>query len=171
MQQKGNVYVAILLIVLGGLFLAFNLVTGLHIGRAWPLFIFAVSFAFFLPPLLWREQRGGLAGLLIPATILFMLALIFTYNILTDDWVIWTYGWILLVFGVGLGIYLAARLGKWGDSTAWVGIWMLIASLAVFTLFATILSSGLLKLISPVILLIAGGLLLLRGLVKKSPPA
>jgi len=107
-----------------------------------------------------------LAGLLIPGSIMLSLGLIFTYNVLTGDWLSWAYGWMLIVAGVGLGLALGARLGEWGRSSTWVGIWMLVASVAVFSVFGALFGGPVLKTCAPVLLVISGLALVLGGFRK-----
>jgi hypothetical protein len=91
------------------------------------------------------------------------LALLFTYNVLTQDWASWGYAWTLIVAGVGGGMALAGRTGRWGSVSTWVGIWMLLGSLVIFALFASIFGLPLLKLAGPALLIIAGLVLIMRG--------
>ncbi len=162
--NRGSLYVAVLLIGMGVLFLAFNLMPGFAMGRAWPVVFYILAAGFYLPPILWREQVRGLSGLFIPASIMLALGLLFTYDVLTQDWASWGYSWTLIVAGVGGGIALAGRTGSWGSVSTWVGNWMLLGSLAIFALFASIFGLPLLKLAGPALLIIAGLVLITRGL-------
>jgi hypothetical protein len=166
-NNRGSLYVAILLIGMGVLFLAFNLIPGFAMGSAWPVVFYILAAGFYLPPILWRDQIGGLSGLFIPASIMLALGLLFTYNVLTQDWASWGYAWTLIVAGVGGGMALASWAGRWGSVPTWVGNWMLMGSLAIFALFASIFGLPLLKLAGPVLLIIAGILLITRGFRPK----
>jgi hypothetical protein len=73
----------------------------------------------------------------------------------------------LIVAGVGGGMALASWAGRWGSVPTWVGNWMLMGSLAIFALFASIFGLPLLKLAGPVLLIIAGILLITRGFRPK----
>ncbi len=165
MQNRGAVYVAILLIVGGALLLAINLAPRLTIANTWPVIFYILSAAFFLPPILWPEKRRGLSGLIIPASILLTLGILFSYNVGTRDWSAWAFAWVLIVAGVGMGLALASAYGRWSSTTTWVGVWMLLGSLVFFALFAGIFGSPLLKIVSPILLLLAGIILLLRGIM------
>jgi hypothetical protein len=165
-QNRGQIYFAILLIGLGVLFFASNFVSGYIIQRAWPGIFYSIAAAFYLPPLLWGPERHRLAGLLIPGSIMLSLGLIFTYNVLTGDWLSWSYGWSLIVAGVGLGLALGARLGEWGSPSTWVGIWMLVASVAVFSVFGALFGGPVLKTSAPVLLVISGLVWVLAGFRK-----
>ena len=162
-NNRGSLYVAVLLIGMGMFFMAFNLMPGFTMGSAWPVVFYILAAGFYLPPILWRDQRRGLSGLFIPASIMLALALLFTYNVLTQDWASWGYAWTLIVAGVGGGMALAGRTGRWGSVSTWVGIWMLLGSLVIFALFASIFGLPLLKLAGPALLIIAGLVLIMRG--------
>jgi hypothetical protein len=58
---------------------------------------------------------------------------------------------------------LAGWSGRWGSLPTWVGSWMLLGSLAIFALFASIFGLPLLKLAGPAMLIIAGIFLIGRG--------
>jgi len=161
--NRGSLYVAVLLIGMGVLFLAFNLIPGFAMGSAWPAIFYILAAGFYLPPFLWRDQIRSLSGLFIPASIMLALGLIFTYNVLSQDWASWGYAWTLIVAGVGGGMALAGWAGGWGSVPTWVGNWMLLGSLAIFALFASIFGLPLLKVVGPALLIIAGVVLILRG--------
>jgi hypothetical protein len=161
--NRGSTYVAILLIGMGALFLAFNLIPGFAMGRDWPVVFYILAAGFYLPPILWRDQVRSLSGLFIPASIMLALGLIFTYDVITHDWASWGYAWTLIIAGVGGGMALAGWSGHWGSLPTWVGSWMLLGSLAIFALFASIFGLPVLKLAGPALLIIAGAFLITRG--------
>ena len=161
--NRGSLYVAVLLIGLGVLFLALNLIPGFNMGAAWPVVFYILAAGFFLPPILWRDQMRSLSGLFIPAAIMLALGLIFTYDVLTQDWASWGYAWTLIVAGVGGGLALAAWAGGWGKVTTWVGSWMLLGSLAIFALFGSIFGLPLLRIVGPALLIVAGLVLITGG--------
>ena len=164
--DRSSTVVAIILIGLGLLFLAFNTIPGLDIGRAWPVIFLLIAGGFYLPPIIWPSERRRLAGLFIPGSVMLVLGLIFFYNALTDDWASWAYAWTLIPGGVGLGLALASRFGEWGRGTLLVGIWMIAGSVVVFGLFGTLLGGPALKAIGPVALIAGGVLLLLRSFAR-----
>jgi len=161
--SRGSTYVAILLIGMGVLFLALNLLPGVSMNSAWPVVFYILAAGFYLPPILWRDRLRSLSGLFIPASIMLALGLIFTYDVITHDWAAWGYAWTLIVAAVGGGMALAGWSGRWGSVPTWVGVWMLLGSLAIFALFASIFGPSLLKLAGPALLIIAGIFLVLRG--------
>ncbi len=160
--NRTRIIIAGVLISLGLLFLVFNLIPGFDTSLIWPVIIILLGFAFLLPPFLWPAARQGLASLFIPGVILIELGLFFIYNVRTGDWASWAYGWILIPAAVGLGMALAAWVGRWGSVVAWVGWAILASSLFVFTIFALIFGTPILKAVGPIALIFTGLLLLLR---------
>ena len=148
------------LILMGAFLLAINLFPGLGKLPVWPMIFFVLAAAFYLPPFLAPLARRGLAALFIPGSILLSLGLIFTYNVLTQDWGVWAYAWILINAAVGAGLALAAWVGDWGRGARNTGLWMLMISLAVFGIFASIFGDLLLRILGP-LMLVAGGIWLL----------
>lgn len=160
--ERSSTVVALILIALGAMFLAFNLIPGLELGRTWPVIFFVIAAGFYLPAFIWPNSRQGLAALYIPGSVMLALGLIFLYNTFSRDWASWAYAWTLIPGGVGLGLALAARIGQWGQGTMWVGVWMMVGSVAVFGLFGTLFGGPLLKSLGPIALIVGGVLLLLR---------
>lgn len=170
MSKRTSIYLACLFIGAGVLFLFFNLIPGLG-GKAWPLIFFILAAGFILPWFLWSEVRRGLAGLFVPGCILATLGLIFTYNVLSRDWASWAYAWILVNTGLGLGLLLGARAGRWGRAPEIVGTVFIVASLALFALFAALFGGAILKIIGPLVVVGLGGMLLWQALHKPGQDA
>ena len=68
MKNKGSLYVGLMLLLLGALFLVVNVGSSLfpdweilRIGRLWPLIIVWLGLAFFVPLLIWWDQRHKLS--------------------------------------------------------------------------------------------------------------
>jgi len=159
--NKGSVILAGGLIGIGVLFLAINLLPGVQ--ATWPILFFIIAAMFFLPPFIWTDARRGLSGLMIPGAIFTVLGLIFTYNTLTGDWVSWAYAWTLIPGGVGRGLALAAQYGGWGKGTTWVGVWLGLGSVAVFSIFAALVGGPVLRAVGPALLIVLGLVFLLRS--------
>lgn len=134
--NRGAVVVGLLLIGSGALFLLVNLLPGLELGKMWPGIFFAIAMALLLPPWILPTHRTALAGFLIPGVILLVLGLILTYQVITGDWESWAYAWALIPASVGAGLWVAARLGYWGQGAATVGLWLLGGGLVGFVVFA-----------------------------------
>lgn len=167
-SERTSILVAIIFIALGVLLLTLTIVPGVTLDKYWPLLFIILAMGFYLPPILWPMARRELAALYIPGSIMLALGAIFLYNTLTADWVIWAYAWLLIAAGVGMGLSLAAWLGEWGSATIWVGIWLLVANMALFSLFAVLFGGSLFKIVGPAMLVLCGILLLGRAFRKKA---
>ena len=168
-NNRGSLVAGVILIGLGVLFFLFNLLPGVNFNKLWPVIFILLAAGFFIPPLLWPQQRQELSGLFIPGSIMLMLGLIFFYNTFTNDWASWAYVWTLIPGGVGLGLCLGSWYGGWGKDSMAVGQWMLAISVLVFGLFGTLFGSPALKIAGPILLILAGVLLMARAFRKPAP--
>ena len=162
-SRKASLGFGVLLIAFGVILFLFSLIPGEWVGQTWPAIFFLIAACFFLPVFLWPDSRHGLAALYIPGSVFLSLGLIFTYATLTQDWVVWAYGWLLIVAGAGLGLLLASVVGKWGKKSFWVGLWMLAISTGLFGLFATLFGGPVIKIIGAVLVILIGIFFLLRA--------
>ena len=165
--RLGTFVLAFFLIGLGVLLLVFNLIPGWSARVSWPVIFFILAAGFFLPPVAFPMVRRGLAALFIPGAVLATLGLIFTYNVLSRDWNMWAYGWLLLSGGCGAGLALASWYGHWGRTATRTGIWILLACCALFAIFGLIFGSMLLKSLTAGLLILLGLLLLVRSFIKE----
>ena len=166
-SNRGNMIAGIVLVVLGGIFFALNLIPGLDAAKTWPLVLIVLGIGFCLPAGIWYKSRESLAGLFIPGCILITLGAIFLFNTLTGIWNIWAIAWILIPASVGLGLITGAAVGKWDRSVTQVGAWMLIISVSVFALFASMFGNIVVKGIGAGLLVLTGIMLLIRSFIKK----
>ena len=162
-EKRGSIVVGGILVLIGAIFLFVN-VFHVDFGQVWPIIFFIIGAGFYLPVLLLPRDRGNLAGLLIPGTILFGLGAIFFYNILADNWGAWAYIWTLIPASVGLGLLLAARVGDWGGDTMKVGFWMFVISTGVCLILAAFFGGGNAGLIGAILLIVLGVFLLIRSI-------
>ena len=107
MKNKSGIFTGIILILLGGLFLASELYPGVFSFWSWPFILIGLGIMFLLWALI--AQTGGLA---IPGAILSGLGGIFYYQELTKDWDSWAYIWALIPGFVGIGILLKGLIDK-----------------------------------------------------------
>jgi hypothetical protein len=163
-RAQAMTFVGLSLIGLGLVALVANLVPGLDLTRIWPLILFMIALAFCLPPLFIPTARPTLAVLLIPASIFLSLGVIFMYALTADDWSVWAFAWTLIPAGIGLAIFGAARLGRWGWLASMAGFWIMVANLGLFIILGLILDGALIDRITPLLLIALGSLLLLRAL-------
>jgi hypothetical protein len=170
--NRGSLIAGVGLILLGALFIVFNLLPDFGIKQTWPMILIVAGFGFCLPALAWPDSRKGLAALFIPGSILFVLGAVFLFNTLTPKtWGIWAFAWILIPASVGLGMMLAAKVGEWSHGVWVVGTWMAILSVALFAIFAAIFGENLIQYIGAGILVLMGLYLLVNSFLKKAPTA
>ncbi len=170
-NRRSGLAVAILLILAGAFFLLINLVPQLQKLVSWPLIFIILAASFVIWPFIFPSVRRGLAGLIIPGTILFVLGLIFWYCDFMNRWEDWAFLWTLIPGSVGLGMALADWVGGWGGDTARVGGWMLIISLLVFAVFATFFGGSQLQIAGPALVILGGLVLLVRAFIHPKPKA
>ncbi len=177
MKDRGALYTGVLLIMLGGIFMAAQwgevLLSplGLRIGwrTVWPWLILFAGAAFLLPIGIWWEDRAKLAGLAIPGTIIITNGLILSYQNLTGNWRSWSYLWALEPVSVGVGLMLLYLLRNRPAG-------LLVAAAIVggigvifFVIFASAFG-GILRLLAPIALILMGLLIILGGLTRRPGP-
>jgi len=98
-----QLYLGLVLIITGGLFLADQFFS-LHLMRFfWPLLVVFFG-ASFLVGMLMAGKRG--AGLAIPGTIITVTGLLLFFQNTFQLWVTWAYAWALLISATGLGLLI-----------------------------------------------------------------
>jgi len=175
MQKRGTLFVGVLLIAFGGLFLVtqageallapFNIYAGL--GVTWPFIILLVGFGFLLPLVIWWDRREKIIGLVIPGTIITANGLILLYQSISGDWASWEYLWSIEPLSVGVGLLLMYLLGerKRGLLIA-AGIVGGIGAL-FFIIFASAFGGILIRLIGPAALILAGVLFITKAVRRR----
>lgn len=169
-SRKGTLATGIILVLLGAAFFIVNLIPGFADGKTWPFIFIVLGGGFLLPALVWPNSREGLAGLYIPGMIFVVLGGIFLFNVLSGNWEVWAYAWILIPAAVGLGLYSGARVGSWHEDVRKTGSWMMLISAAVFAFFAAMFGNPMVKAIGAGFLILIGLGLVLRTVLKKQRP-
>jgi drug/metabolite transporter (DMT)-like permease len=103
-RNTGTLVAGAVLIAFGLLALFGQLFRGFHFWDfIWPVIIIAFGALFFVGML-----AGGksLAGLAIPGTIISGIGLMMFFQNLFNHWESWAYGWTVILFLVGLGIFI-----------------------------------------------------------------
>lgn len=120
----------VLLVAIGGVLLAGQLLN-IDIGRVgWPLFVIVPGAVLLLAGL---GSRRGL-GLAIAGSIVTIVGLILLYQNAFDRYESWAYAWALTgPFGSGLGMVLHGTLHR-DPETARAGWWPLVSGLGLFAL-------------------------------------
>ncbi len=174
MRDRGTLYVGLLLVLFGAMFLFVSLgqrllgLVGIEAGwgRLWPLLVLFVGLAFWLPLAIWWPHRGQVAGLVVPATIITINGLLLLYQSLTGDWRSWAYAWALEPISVALGLlalyFLTDRPKGLLLAVAIVGG----IGLMCFLVFASAFG-GAFRVLGPAVVVAVGVFFVLRGLGER----
>jgi hypothetical protein len=105
-ERRGGIVLGIILIALGGFFLA-GRVVGFDLGRfGWPLFVIVPGLLLFAAALATEDVRAG-SGLATAGGITTMVGLVLAVQNATGLWATWAYAWALVGPG-GTGVGLLA---------------------------------------------------------------
>lgn len=166
-NNRSLMFIGLALVAVGVVFFSLNFIPGWTAQMGWPLIFFLIAALLLAPVVLLPGQREWTAALFIPAAVQLALGVIFLYNTISGDWNAWAYAWLLILSGVGIGLILAGRFGKWDRAVAITGMWILVVSLMLFGLFGALFGRPALKMAAPAIL-IAGGVLLLVQSMRRA---
>ena len=156
----------ILLVLLGGGLLAYNLIPGLkealNITFTWPWIIIGVGGAMLLIGLL-----SGAPGMAVPAAIVAGIGGILYYQDQTGNWESWAYLWALIPGFVGLGVFISELLEGHLREAVRSGVRLMLISIVLFLIFAAFLGGpNLLGAYWPVLLILLGIYMLASPWVK-----
>lgn len=165
-RRRTSMASGLVLILLGTIFLAFQLVPGLrnliNLDFTWPMIIVLVGFGLFILGLFSRAP-----GMAVPAVIVAGIGGILYYQNVTNDWGSWAYMWTLIPGFSGLGTLLAGFLGMDARRSIQAGAWQVFISLVLFFIFGSFLGGlNLFGVYWPLLLVLLGLLILLRPLFK-----
>jgi hypothetical protein len=103
-RNSGMLVAGAVLIAIGLLSLFGQLFRDFQFGSyLWPLIIVAIGGLFFVGMFAGGKSLSGLA---IPGTIIGGIGLMMFFQNLLNHWESWAYGWTVILFLVGLGIYI-----------------------------------------------------------------
>ncbi len=149
-----------ILIGIGLLSLVSRFYTGVDWGLLWPIGLIGIGALFFIA--MFAIGKSG-AGFAVPGSIIGGIGLVLFIQNITHHGTILTYLWTLVIFFVGLGIYIMGWYGedvnqrRSGERVMKIGAILFI----IFgTFFETVLSSSA-NLIFPILLILLGGYLVL----------
>ena len=163
MEQRKGFVGGILLILLGGFFLAAQLMPEIFGYVFWPFILVGIGGVFMLSALLTRT--GGLA---VPGSILLGLGGIFYYQTITNNWESWSYMWTLIPGFVGVGVLIAGLLHRDGPRFDSGGLVLLAISAMGFLLFGGMFGLNLdMSIMWPVFLIGIGVITLFGALFRK----
>lgn len=165
-KTRSSLGVGILLLLLGGWFLAVQFVP--ELGNwfwkvfDWPVYIIGAGVLFLLFGLI-----GGVPALSIPASIIAGIGGLLYYQNATNDWESWSFAWALIPGFVGIGIILMALFGEGGKSGFRSGITMIFISLIMFLIFGSLFGVEPLGIYWPFLLIALGIWLLIQPWLRK----
>ena len=168
-KTRSNLAVGILLILVGGWFLAVQLMPNLGdwfwSTFDWPFVIIGVGACLLIFGLL-----AGAPGMAVPATIVAGIGGILAYQNATGNWESWAYVWSLIPGFVGVGVMLSALLGEGGREGFRSGLTLIFISAILFMVFSSIMGANPLGSWWPVLLIILGLWLLIQPLFRRNKP-
>lgn len=167
-RTRSSVGGGILLILLGLLFLAFQLMpdrfTWFQEGFEWPMIVVAVGLFLLIFGLLIGEP-----GMAVPASIVGGIGLLLYWQNATGNWDSWAYAWTLIPGFVGIGVILNGLLG--GEkflSALESGFWLILISLTLFAIFGSFLGGmNLFGPYLPALLIVVGLIVLVRSFLRR----
>ncbi|MCX6071788.1 MAG: hypothetical protein NTU91_13195 [Chloroflexi bacterium] len=158
-NRRSGLVGGLLLILLGGAFLAAQFIPGLQswfsAENSWPLIVIGVGVLLLVLALALRTPP-----LAVPGCIVAGIGCMLYYQNATGNWESWAYAWTLIPGFVGLGIILSGLLEGQPIRSLATGLWMILISLVAFVIFGSFLGMGRFSAYWP-LLLVLGGLLIL----------
>jgi hypothetical protein len=165
-KTRSNLAVGILLILIGGWFLALQIFPDISNWFwdtfDWPFVIIGVGACLLIFGLL-----SGAPGMAVPASVVAGIGGILAYQNATGNWESWGYVWSLIPGFVGVGIMIAALLGDGGREGFRSGLTLVFISAILFLIFSSIFGANPLGAWWPVLLIILGLWLLVQPLFRK----
>ena len=160
--RRSSLAAGLVLILLGALFLAIQLVPGLEAWFSWPWIIIGVGIFLLVIGLL-----TGAPAMAVPACIVGGIGGLLCWQNATNSWESWAYAWALIPGFVGVGIVLSGLLGGETRQAIRGGGWLIMISLVLFTVCGSFFGAlGLAGDYWPLLLIVLGLLILGRSLFR-----
>lgn len=164
-RNRTNLAAGLLLILVGGVFLAAQIAPGLFTWFQpelnWPLFVVGAGFVLLVIGLLANEP-----GMAVPACIVGGVGGLLYWQNLTKRWETWSYAWALIPGFVGVGVILSGILSGQTAQSFREGGRAILVSLVLFVVFGTIMGGQFTGFVWPSILIAAGVILLIGNLLR-----
>ena len=163
-RTRSSLVFGFLLILIGGWFLAVQLVPGLDWFWdiiSWPVIVIGVGVFLLLLGLIISAP-----GMAVPAAIVGGIGGLLYWQNATGYWESWKFAWALVFGFIGVGLMLAALLGEGGKEKFRVGAWMSFISLIVFAIFGAFSGANVLGTYWPVLLIVFGLWILIQPLFR-----
>ncbi len=147
---------SIILIGIGIVLMAVNVITKGSVAVGLPLLFLVLGGAFFIM-VFTLQPRSPLAQFLnIPGAILIALGVILLLNELTGDRRSWIYAWLLLLAAIGIGMLLANRPRAWHKLLNAAGWVLAITGITGFIVLGVLIGGAFMLWLAPVMLVLAG---------------
>ena len=132
-RSAGSMVGGIILIGLGLLYLAGQVVGENIMAQAWPLFVLGAGSLFFIGMAAGGPEAARLA---IPGSVLSTVGAILLLQNTFGHWESWSYSWTLIVMAVGAGLYIR---GWWGHDveSRERGVRILLLGAVLFVVFGS----------------------------------
>jgi hypothetical protein len=167
-KERSNVVAGMLLILVGGLFLAAQLAPGifrwLQPQQNWPLIVIGAGILLLTIGLLVGEP-----DMLVPAAIVGGVGGLLYWQSVTGRWDSWAYAWTLIPGFVGVGVFFALLIEGRPRQAFAEGGQTIMVSLVLFTVFGSLLGPGDFPVLLWPVLLIGAGLLVLINTLLRQP--
>ncbi len=168
-SQRSGLVMGVFLILLGGLFLAWQLgwlgTFELNWAHSWPLIIIGVGVLILVLGLASGDPESA-----IPATIIGGIGGILYWQNATNNWGSWSYIWSLIPGLVGLGMLISWVLGNRKKGVINEGLTTIMISLVLFAIFGAFFGAfsglGELQKYWPLLLVLVGLYVLVRGFIE-----
>lgn len=174
MKNRSTLYIGLIVLALGFLFLMMNIGSTVFgsespfsISRLWPLLVIWVGFGFYLPILIWWNERQKIYGLAMPGTIVLVNGLVLLYCSLTWDWDAWAYLWTLEPLSVALGLLAMYFLGPRTPGLLIAALVIGGTSLAIFAILVSVMGGIAGGVIGALLLITLGIILVARAFVHR----
>ena len=167
-QNRTNLVGGIILLLVGLFLLAVQIFPSLgiaiNIQFSWPLIVIGVGILLFIFGLLVNAP-----DMAVPACIVGGIGGLLYYQNATGDWASWAYVWTLIPGFVGVGVIVAGLIKGELRQGLRDGGTLIIISLIMFAIFASFLGGmSFLGDYWPLLLILLGGWLLIRGLLLRN---
>jgi hypothetical protein len=177
-RNSGALVAGAILIAVGLLSLFGQLFSGFSFwSYLWPIMIIGIGGMFFIGMFAGGKSAAGLA---IPGSILSCIGLMMFFQNLANHWESWAYGWTIILFSVGLGIFIMglytedAQRRQSGLRVMRTGAILFIIFAGFFEglIFSAFRGNGLQPYIFPVLLILLGVYLVIArsGLLSSRRP-
>ncbi len=166
-KTRSNIALGLVLIIVGAYFLARQFLPQLPLwdllDLSWHFYIIAAGILLFLIGLL-----SGVPSMAVPAALISGIGALLYWQDMTNNWESWAYAWTLIPGFAGIGTILQGLLGEKTRQSLHQGFNMVIVSLILFSIFASILGGWqIFGPYWPVLIILLGLWMIIRVLINK----